>query len=214
MTAASATWIGSISVLLWGTLALLTKLTGGQIPEFQLMAMTFTIAFALMCVRWFKAGHTGIRFAKQSGFAWTIGVVGPVRLSLCLLQGHDPGTGGRGQPAGLSLAAVHCSVFGALAGRVLAGTAHRRRGDGTGWLLVADRSEQQRLQCPESGRLLSGVRLRLDLVVLFGAQPPGQVRAHRCRWLVLRCHHGIGVDLPPHVGANGVAEQRKPVGLG
>lgn len=76
MTAASATWIGSISVLLWGTLALLTKLTGGQIPEFQLMAMTFTIAFALMCVRWFKAGHTGIRFAKQSAFAWTIGVMG------------------------------------------------------------------------------------------------------------------------------------------
>ena len=76
MTTASATWIGSISVLLWGTLALLTKLTGGQIPEFQLMAMTFTIAFLLILVRWLRAGHTGIRFARQSAFAWCIGVVG------------------------------------------------------------------------------------------------------------------------------------------
>ena len=31
----AATWIGSISVLLWGTLALLTKLSGGEIPEFH-----------------------------------------------------------------------------------------------------------------------------------------------------------------------------------
>ncbi|MCK2148785.1 EamA family transporter [Marinobacter alexandrii] len=76
MTTATATWIGSISVLLWGTLAFLTKLTGGHIPEFQLMAMTFTIAFLLMMVRWLRAGHTGIRFAHQSVFAWCIGVVG------------------------------------------------------------------------------------------------------------------------------------------
>jgi hypothetical protein len=47
-TVNAATWIGSISVLLWGTLALLTKLSGGDIPEFQLMAMTFGIAFLLM----------------------------------------------------------------------------------------------------------------------------------------------------------------------
>lgn len=76
MTQVTATWIGSISVVLWGTLALLTKLTGGQIPEFQLMAMTFTIAFLLMAIRWLRAGHSGIRFARQSGFAWAIGVVG------------------------------------------------------------------------------------------------------------------------------------------
>jgi len=76
MAQATATWIGSISVVLWGTLALLTKLTGGQIPEFQLMAMTFTIAFLLMGGRWLRAGHTGIRFARQSGFAWAIGVIG------------------------------------------------------------------------------------------------------------------------------------------
>lgn len=72
----SATWIGSISVLLWGTLALLTKMTGGHIPEFQLMAMTFTLAFVLMFTRWLRGGHTGLRFVRQSAFAWCIGVAG------------------------------------------------------------------------------------------------------------------------------------------
>lgn len=72
----AATWIGSISVLLWGTLALLTKLSGGEIPEFQLMAMTFGIAFLLMCGRWLISGHSGVHYLRQSPFAWCIGIVG------------------------------------------------------------------------------------------------------------------------------------------
>lgn len=72
----AATWIGSVSVLLWGTLALLTKLSGGEIPEFQLMAMTFAIAFLLMCIRWFRSGHSGVRYLRQSTFAWCLGVGG------------------------------------------------------------------------------------------------------------------------------------------
>ncbi|BBI49267.1 membrane protein [Vreelandella olivaria] len=75
-TVNAATWIGSISVLLWGTLALLTKLSGGEIPEFQLMAMTFGIAFLLMGGRWILAGHTGVRYIRQPPFAWCIGIVG------------------------------------------------------------------------------------------------------------------------------------------
>lgn len=75
-TVNAATWIGSISVLLWGTLALLTKLSGGEIPEFQLMAMTFGVAFLLMAGRWGVAGHTGVRYIRQPAFAWCIGVVG------------------------------------------------------------------------------------------------------------------------------------------
>lgn len=71
-----ATWIGFISVVLWGTLALLTKLTDGRIPEFQLMAMTFGIAFLLMAVRWIKQGHSGVRYLKQPALAWCIGVGG------------------------------------------------------------------------------------------------------------------------------------------
>lgn len=68
-TVNAATWIGSISVLLWGTLALLTKLSGGDIPEFQLMAMTFGIAFLLMGGRWVLAGHTGVRWPP---FPWLL----------------------------------------------------------------------------------------------------------------------------------------------
>jgi len=75
-TIIAATWIGSISVFLWGTLALLTKLSGGGIPEFQLMAMTFGIAFLLMCIRWLRAGHGGIRYLRQPLLAWCIGVGG------------------------------------------------------------------------------------------------------------------------------------------
>lgn len=76
MSVGTATWIGSISVFLWGTLALLTRLTGGHIPEFQLMAMTFAIAFLLMLARWLRAGHCGLRYLRQPPLAWGIGVLG------------------------------------------------------------------------------------------------------------------------------------------
>lgn len=72
----TATFIGSISILLWGTLALLTKLTGGQVPPFQMMAMTFTVAFMLMSIRWWIQGHTGLRFIRQSPQAWCLGIGG------------------------------------------------------------------------------------------------------------------------------------------
>jgi len=73
---AVATATGAVSVVLWGTLALLTRLTGGAIPEFQLMAMTFGIAFVLMALRWFRHGHTGIRYLRQPLAAWCIGIGG------------------------------------------------------------------------------------------------------------------------------------------
>jgi drug/metabolite transporter (DMT)-like permease len=69
-----ATVIGSISIFLWGTLAILTTLTGGQIPAFQLMAMTFSVAFLLMSVRWWCQGHLGLRHLRQPRSAWLIGV--------------------------------------------------------------------------------------------------------------------------------------------
>ena len=75
-TISSATWIGSVSVFLWGTLALLTKLAGAAIPPFQLMAMTFGVAFLLMYMRWLLAGHRGFRYINQTALAWCIGVGG------------------------------------------------------------------------------------------------------------------------------------------
>ena len=76
MSKNQATLIGTISIFLWGTLALLTRLTGGQIPAFQLMAMTFAIAFLLMCLKWGREGNLGLKFLKQPPLAWLIGVGG------------------------------------------------------------------------------------------------------------------------------------------
>lgn len=41
-----ATVIGTTAIILWGTLALLTRFTGAQLPPFQLMAMTFSLPFS------------------------------------------------------------------------------------------------------------------------------------------------------------------------
>jgi drug/metabolite transporter (DMT)-like permease len=78
-----ATAIGSISILLWGTLALLTQLTAGVIPPFQLLSMTFFVAFALMLLRWRQHGHWGIKFAQQTPWAWLHGVIGLFGYHFC-----------------------------------------------------------------------------------------------------------------------------------
>lgn len=78
-----ATLIGSISVLLWGTLALLTSLTGGSIPPFQLMAMSFAIAFVLMSLNWWRKGSLGLKHLRQPARAWMIGVGGYFFYHFC-----------------------------------------------------------------------------------------------------------------------------------
>ncbi len=78
-----ATLVGSISIFLWGTLALLTKLTGGVIPPFQLLAMTFALAFLLMALRWLKQGHLGLRYLRQPPLAWGLGVGGYFGYHFC-----------------------------------------------------------------------------------------------------------------------------------
>lgn len=40
------------------------------------MTMTFGIAFLLMCVRWFQAGHSGTRYYWQPLLTQCIGVGG------------------------------------------------------------------------------------------------------------------------------------------
>ena len=71
-----ATAIGFISIVLWGMLALLTSLTNGRIPPFQMLAMTFAIAFLLMLSNWLRQGKSGLEYAKQPVFAWLLGVGG------------------------------------------------------------------------------------------------------------------------------------------
>lgn len=78
-----ATFIGSLSIVLWGALALLTKLTDGRIPAFQLMAMTFSVAFSLMALRWLQQGHLGLRHLRQPPIAWILGVGGYFGYHFC-----------------------------------------------------------------------------------------------------------------------------------
>ncbi|WP_108817881.1 aromatic amino acid exporter YddG [Pseudovibrio sp. Alg231-02] len=72
----AATSIGSISIVLWGTLAVLTKLTGDQFPPFQLLAMTFTVATLTLSGK-LLTGKADVRSAfKLPLSGWLLGVGG------------------------------------------------------------------------------------------------------------------------------------------
>lgn len=74
-----ATAIGAIAILLWASLALFTA-ASRSIPPFQLLAMTFAIAFLLAVARWVflwrKAGLAGLAFFRQPWPVWAIGIGG------------------------------------------------------------------------------------------------------------------------------------------
>lgn len=74
-----ATFVGSIAVLLWATLALFTASTGA-VPPFQLMAMTFAIAFGFAGLKWLydavTKGRSAFAFLKQPWPVWALGIGG------------------------------------------------------------------------------------------------------------------------------------------
>jgi len=70
-----ATLIGGTAVLMWGLLALLTTLTG-RVPPFQLTAMAFAVATALVAVKWVVAGDDVKGLLTQPRGAWLLGVSG------------------------------------------------------------------------------------------------------------------------------------------
>jgi len=72
---ATATVIGGGAVLLWATLALLTDLTG-RVPPFQLMAMSFAVAFVTVVVVWLARGERPLGHLRQPPLAWVLGVGG------------------------------------------------------------------------------------------------------------------------------------------
>ena len=74
-----ATAIGGIAVLLWAVLALLT--TAAQpVPPFQLMALTFGIAFLLAVGKWsidrWRGGPPVLSHLRQPIRVWVLGVAG------------------------------------------------------------------------------------------------------------------------------------------
>lgn len=75
MSETRATLIGASAVLLWGALALFTTWTG-QIPPFQLVAMTFSIAFVLMIGKWILTRENPVCHLKHPWKVWIFGVGG------------------------------------------------------------------------------------------------------------------------------------------
>ncbi|VVO06287.1 DMT family transporter [Pseudomonas fluorescens] len=74
-TANSATAIGVIAVFLWSCLALLTTLTAG-IPPFELLALSFAVAFVASLVVLGRRGIAGFRSWRQPWSVWVTGFVG------------------------------------------------------------------------------------------------------------------------------------------
>ena len=70
-----ATLVGSTAVLMWATLALLTRLSG-ELPPFQLTAMAFTIAFLIGLALWLREGGGVMRHLRQPPHVWLLGVGG------------------------------------------------------------------------------------------------------------------------------------------
>lgn len=74
-----ATLIGGVAVLLWATLALLTTATG-PVPPFQLVALTFAVAFLLAVGKWTVKILAGDRSVldrlRQPPAVWLLGVGG------------------------------------------------------------------------------------------------------------------------------------------
>jgi drug/metabolite transporter (DMT)-like permease len=70
-----ATAIGAVAILLWACLALLTTGTG-SIPPFEIVAITFAIAFALSVGKWLLFRESISGYLRQPPRVWLIGVGG------------------------------------------------------------------------------------------------------------------------------------------
>jgi len=70
-----ATLIGGTAILLWGALALFTTWTG-TIPPFQLVAMTFAIAFAMVVAKWLLRREALTAHLRQRPAVWLLGIGG------------------------------------------------------------------------------------------------------------------------------------------
>ena len=70
-----ATLIGAGAVFLWGSLAILTTLTG-DVPPFQMVAIAFGVAFVIALTKWVVRGETVLHQFRHPGLAWSIGIIG------------------------------------------------------------------------------------------------------------------------------------------
>ncbi|GAB4376772.1 MAG: EamA family transporter [Elainellaceae cyanobacterium] len=69
------TLIGFTAILMWATLALLTELSG-EVPPFQLTAMSFTIASCIGVALWLRKGGKVWHHLRLPVAAWMLGIFG------------------------------------------------------------------------------------------------------------------------------------------
>lgn len=70
-----ATLIGASAILMWSTLGILTALSG-SVPPFQMVAMAFSVAFALTLATWLVRGQSPLRHLAWPPRVWALGVGG------------------------------------------------------------------------------------------------------------------------------------------
>jgi drug/metabolite transporter (DMT)-like permease len=70
-----ATAIGAVAVLLWAALALLATGTT-RLPPFQILTVTFGVAFLLALAKWLLRRESPVAQFRQPLAAWTVGVGG------------------------------------------------------------------------------------------------------------------------------------------
>lgn len=73
--ATRATLLGLSAIVLWSTLALLTR-TAGPVPPFELIALSFGVAALLYVGKWVLAGDDPRRHLALPAIAWAVGVGG------------------------------------------------------------------------------------------------------------------------------------------
>jgi drug/metabolite transporter (DMT)-like permease len=75
MTEFRATLIGTTAVLMWGALALFTSWSN-VFPPFQLVFLTFSIAFLLVLMKWLICRQSPLALLKYPAPVWILGIGG------------------------------------------------------------------------------------------------------------------------------------------
>ncbi len=75
MSTLQATSFGVVAILLWAILALLTAWTGA-VPPFQLVAMSFSVAFMLAASKWAWRRENPFNYLRLPIHVWIFGVAG------------------------------------------------------------------------------------------------------------------------------------------
>ncbi len=136
-----STLIGAAAIIMWSTLALLTTMTG-RVPPFQLVAMSFGIAFAVTLARWLMRGDATRQLPALATSCVATRRRRAVWLPLLLFHRPAQRATSRGKPCQLPLAAVNRAFRDVASWTAFAVVAPRRGALGAGRDGAADRQRR------------------------------------------------------------------------